>query len=188
MALQCVVMFSRILFALGFDRIVPDKFASVSERFHSPVNAVLTIGVLSIFADYLYWYGSGILTGYLNSAIAVDVAYMIPGIAAFLFPFINKDLFERLVKPLPGWLGKSVAGWPLVSICGLCVTLIWAFGIYASVFPVTAYTYLGASLGIAFGATIVPVVCALILFEASRAYHKKNGLDIMLAFKEVPPE
>jgi amino acid transporter len=187
-ALQCVVMFSRILFALGFDRVIPTKFASVSERFHSPVNAVLTIGILSIFADYLYWYGPGILTGYLDSAIAVDVAYMIPGIAAFLLPLIRKDLYERLVKPLPGWLGKSIAGWPLVSICGLCVTLIWAFGIYASVFPVTTYSYLGSSLDFAFGATIVPIIGALILFEASRAYHKKKGLDIMMAFMEIPPE
>jgi len=188
-ALQCVVMFSRILFALGFDRVIPSKLASVSERFNSPVNAVLAIGALSIFADYLYWYGSGLLTGYLDSAIAVDVAYMIPGIAAFLMPFIRKDLYERLVKPLPGWLGMTIAGWPLVSICGLCVTLVWAFGIYASAFPVTTYSYLGSSLQFAIGATIVPVIGALILFEASRAYHKKKeGIDIMLAFKAIPPE
>ena len=58
---------------------------------------------------YLYWYGSGLLTGYLNSAVAVNVAYMIPGMTAFLFPFL-KNIYNRLVKPLPGWLSASLGG------------------------------------------------------------------------------
>jgi amino acid transporter len=186
--LQCMVMFTRILFALSFDRILPAKLADVSERFHSPHYAALVIGIFSIMAAWLFWYGPGLLTGYLNSAIAVEVAYMIPGIAAFLFPFIKKDMYQKLVKPLPGWLSAEIGGWPLVSICGLAVAVLWAFGIYTELVPVTAYTYLGSSLQFAGAFTIVPIICALILFEAARMYHKKQGLDIMMVFKEIPPE
>lgn len=186
--LQCMVMFTRILFALSFDRVIPAKLADVNERFHSPHYAALAIGILSILAETLYWYGPGLLTGYLNSAVAVEVAYMIPGIAAFLFPFIKKDTYKRLVKPLPGWLSAEVAGWPLVSICGLAVAVLWAFGIYTELVPVTNYTYLGASLGFALTATVVPIIAALVLYEAARAYHKKHGIDIGLVFKEIPPE
>jgi len=186
--LQCMVMFTRIIFALSFDRILPAKLADVSERFHSPHYAALVIGIFSMMAAWLYWYGAGLLTGYLDSAIAVEVAYMIPGIAAFLFPFIKKDMYKKLVKPLPGWLSVEIGGWPLVSICGLAVTILWGFGIYTELVPVTAYTYLGSSLGFAGAFTVVPIICALILFEAARMYHKKQGLDIMMIFKEVPPE
>ena len=186
--LQCMVMFTRIIFALSFDRIIPAKFASVSERFHSPHYAALAIGILSILAETLYWYGPGLLTGYLNSAVAVEVAYMIPGIAAFLFPFMKKDMYKRLVKPLPGWLSAEIGGWPLVSICGLAVAVLWAFGIYTELVPVTNYTYLGSSLWFAVTATIVPIIAALALYEAARVYQKKHGLDISLVFKEIPPE
>jgi len=188
-ALESVVMFGRIIFALSFDGVIPHKFANVNDRFHSPHYAVLTVGVLAIATEYLYWYGPGLLTGYLNSAIAVEVAYLIPGLAAFLLPFVKRDLYERLVKPLPGWLGKTVGGWPLISICGLGVTLIWLFGIYTELFPVMTYGYLGSSLGFAAGATIAPIIAALILFEGARAYRKKkDGIDIVMAFKEIPPE
>ncbi|MFI5449068.1 MAG: APC family permease [Candidatus Bathyarchaeia archaeon] len=186
--LQCIVMFTRIIFALAFDRIIPTRFADVGERFHSPHYAALVIGILSIMAAWLYWYGPGLITGYLNSAIAVEVAYMIPGIGAFLCPFIKKDMYQKLVKPLPGWLSAEIGGWPLVSICGLAVAVLWGFGIYTELVPVTAYTYLGSSLGFAALFTAVPIIFALILFQAAKMYQAKRGLDIMMIFKEVPPE
>src|SRR5208282_1678963 len=122
-------------------------FANVSDRFHSRYEAEVSVCILSMLTEYLYWYGPGLLTGYLNSAIAVEVAYLIPGIAAFLLPFVKRDLYERLDKPLPGWFGKTIGGWPLISICGLGVTIIWLFGIYTEVIPVMSYDYLGSSIG-----------------------------------------
>jgi basic amino acid/polyamine antiporter, APA family len=187
--LQCMFMFTRIVFAMSFDRVIPSRLSVVSDRFHSPQYAALVVGVVGIITEYLYWYGSSLLTGYLNSAIAVDVAYMIPGIAAFLFPFVKKDLYNRLVKPLPGWLSATVGGWPLVSIAGLAVTLIWAFGIFTELVPVTAYTYLGASIYYAIAIVLIPSVLAIVLYEGMRAYYKrKSKVDIGLAFKEIPPE
>jgi hypothetical protein len=51
------------------------------------------------------------------------------------------------------------------------------------------YGYLGSSLGFAAGATIVPIIAAIVLFEAARAYRKKtDGIDIVMSFKEIPPE
>ncbi len=114
---------------------------------------------------------------------------MIPGVAAFLFPFVRKDLYNRTVKPLPGWLSATVGGWPLVSISGLAVTVIWAFGIFTELVPVTAYTYLGASIYNAIAIVLIPSVLAIILYEGMRAYYKRiSNVDIGLAFKEIPPE
>ncbi|MDA4131432.1 MAG: hypothetical protein OK457_11730, partial [Thaumarchaeota archaeon] len=161
----------------------------VSDRFHAPQYAALVVGVVGIITEGLYWYGPGLLTGYLNSAIAVDVAYMIPGIAAFLFPFVKKDLYNRVVKPLPGWFSAQIGGWPLVSISGLVVTIIWAFGIFTSLVPVQNYYYLGASIGDALAIVLIPTLGALGIYEAMRAYYKrKDNLDISVAFKEIPPE
>jgi APA family basic amino acid/polyamine antiporter len=188
-ALQCMFMFSRIVFAMSFDRVLPAKLSQVSDRFHAPQYAALVVGVVGIITEYLYWYGSGLLTGYLNSAVAVNVAYMIPGIAAFLFPFLKRDLYNRLVKPLPGWLSASLGGWPLVSIAGLIVTLIWIFGIFTELVPVQNYYYLGASITDAVAIVIIPAVAAIAIYEGMRAYYKrKDNLDIAVAFSEIPPE
>lgn len=147
------------------------------------------MGVVGIVAEYLYWYGPGLLTGYLNSAIAVEVAYLIPGIAAFLFPFIKRDMYNRLVKPLPGWLSAEPGGWPLVSIAGLAVAAIWVFGIFTELYPVTSYTYLGASILDAVAIVVIPAIIAVVLYEGMRSYHsKRDGIDIATVFKEIPPE
>jgi len=188
-ALQCMFMFTRIVFAMSFDRVLPAKLSEVSDRFHSPQYAALVVGVVGIVTEILYWYGSGLLTGYLNSAVAVDVAYMIPGIAAFVFPFVKRDLYNRLVKPLPGWLSASVGGWPVVSIAGFVVTIIWAFGIFTELVPVTNYTYLGSSIADAIAITVIPAIVAIAIFQGMRSFYKrKENIDITMAFSEIPPE
>lgn len=188
-ALQTTVLFSRMVFAMSFDRILPSRFAKVSDRFHSPYIAVLTVGTLSILILTLFWYGPGLLTGFLNSAIAVNLAYTIPGIAAFLFPFVRKDLYARVVKPLPGWLSREIAGWPVVSIAGLCVVLIWSFATLVELVPLSTYGYLGSSIGLALVFVFASIVVGLVLFETARYYYRRrDGIDILLTSREIPPE
>ena len=189
-ALQTVVMFSRIIFAMSFDRIIPSKFADVNERFHSPHNAILITGIVAIIFESLYWFqGPGLLAGYLNTGMAVDVAYIIPGFAALLLPVLKKDMYKKMVKGLPGWLSREIAGVPMISIGGLGVVLIWAFGIFTLVFPVSTYFYLGSSMGLAIIYTVGPAILGLAIYEGARAYHKrKDAIDINLVFAEIPPE
>jgi amino acid transporter len=187
-ALSYFMTFSRILFAMAFDRILPEKIASVNDKYHSPHLAVLIIGVFTTIFATMIWF-AGWAAAYLNTSLAEPIAYIIPGLAALLFPIVKKDLYKSTVKNLPGWLSAEIAGVPVVSLGGLAVVLIWGFAVYSLLFPVTAYQYLGASAPLAIGLTIVLVVFGLVLFEASRLYHKKkDGIDIILASKEIPPE
>lgn len=187
-ALSYFMTFSRVLFAMAFDRILPEKIASVNDKYHSPHFAVLIIGIFTTIFATMIWF-AGWAAAYLNTSLAEPIAYIIPGLAALLFPIVKKDLYKSTVKSLPGWLGAEIAGVPVVSLGGLAVVLIWGFAVYSLLFPVTAYQYLGASAPLAIGLTIVLVVFGLVLFEGSRMYHKKkDGIDIILASKEIPPE
>jgi amino acid transporter len=188
--LQSLIMFSRIVFAMSFDRILPVKLANVNDRFGSPHYAVLLVGIVSLIFESLYWLaGSGILSGFLNVSVAVNVAYIIPGFAALLFPFLKKDMYKSLESHLSGWLGWKIGGVPLLSIGGLAIILIWLFGIYTEFVPISAYTYLGSSIPYALVYTIVPAIAGLGIYETSKYYHmKKDGLDVSLAFTQVPPE
>lgn len=187
-ALSYFITFSRLLFAMAFDRILPEKVAEVNDKYHSPHFAVIIIGIFTAIFATMIWY-AGWAASYLNTSLAEPIAYIIPGFAALLFAVLKKDLFKSTVKSLPGWLGRQVAGVPILALGGLAIILIWGFAIYSLLFPVTSYTYLGSSAPLAVGLTIALVIFGLVLFETSRLYHKrKDGIDILLASKEIPPE
>jgi amino acid transporter len=134
------------------------------------------------------WY-AGWASTYLNTSLALPIAYIIPGFAAMLFPVVKKDLYKKTVKSLPGWLGREIGGVPVLSLGGLAIVLIWGFAIYSLLFPVTSYQYLGASMPIAISLAVGLIVFGLVLFEVSRIYHeRKDKIDITLASKEIPPE
>jgi hypothetical protein len=125
----------------------------------------------------------------LNGGLAINVAYIIPGVAGMLFPILKKDLYKQTVGSLSGWLSAELGGVPLISIAGLVVTVAWLFGIYCLLNPGFSFTYLGPALPYAVALTVGLMGLGLILFEASRAYHKrKDGFDISVAYATIPPE
>ncbi|MGO9645009.1 MAG: hypothetical protein ACLPY5_09710 [Candidatus Bathyarchaeia archaeon] len=90
---------------------------------------------------------------------------------------------------LGGWFKIKIAGLPLISIGGLAILLIWGFGLYSLLNPTISYTFLGSALPAALGTTVALIITGLVIFELSRRYHlKKDGFDITLAYKEIPPE
>ena len=187
-ALSYTMTFSRILFAMAFDRLIPSRMADVNPRFGSPHYALVIITIISAIFTTFWWY-AGLVYGYFNGTFALDVGYLIPGLAALLFPFIKKDLYERTVGSLGGWFKWKIAGMPLLSIGGLAILLIWGFGLYSLLNPTIPYTYLGGVLPWALGTTVALIIVGWLIFEASRRYHlKKDAFDIALVYKEIPPE
>jgi amino acid transporter len=187
-ALSYTMTFSRILFAMAFDRLIPARMADVNPRFGSPHYALVIITIISAIFTTFWWY-AGLVYGYFNGTFALDVGYLIPGLAALLFPFIKKDLYERTVGSLGGWFKWKIAGMPLLSIGGLAILLIWGFGLYSLLNPTIPYTYLGGVLPWALGTTVALIIVGWLIFEASRRYHlKKDAFDIALVYKEIPPE
>jgi len=187
-ALAYTMTFSRILFAMSFDRLIPDRISGVNDRFGSPHYAIILITIISVVFTAFWWY-AGLVFGYFNGTFALDVGYLIPGLAALLFPFIKKDLYERTVGSLGGWFKIKIAGLPLISIGGLAILLIWGFGLYSLLNPTISYTFLGSALPAALATTVALIITGLAIFELSRRYHlKKDGFDISLAYQEIPPE
>ena len=63
------MMGTRNMFAWSFDRLAPEKLTTVSDRFHTPVIATITIGVIVELLNYLNIYQG--LGNYLLNIIAV---------------------------------------------------------------------------------------------------------------------
>lgn len=169
---------SRYLFAWAFDRIIPTRFADVGRRFHTPHVAIIALAVLCVVELWLYAF-AGFPYAFALGTFLWVVAYVVPGLATVVFPFTKKDLLEQA----PAFMQKKVAGVPMLSIIGLVTTVTFAYmGYIAYSNPlITFLTVTG--LAIAAGVLVV----AFLIYAASVLYHRRRGLDILMALKELPP-
>jgi amino acid transporter len=169
---------SRYFFAWSFDRIIPTKFADVSKRFHTPHVAVGAMTILSVILLGLYGYTSW-PSVFTIGTFLWGVAYVVPALATIVFPYTKKDILEQG----PEFMRKKLAGIPIVTILGVLCSVSFAYmGYIAYTNPlITSPTTSG--LGIAVGI----LIACFVIYYASLAYHKRHGLDIEMAFKELPP-
>jgi len=106
-------------------------------------------------------------------------ALLVPGIATMIFPYKMKELFESS----PGWMRSKLGGIPVLSIVGLLTTISFAYIGYLAISNSLIVTLTSYGAVIALGV----IVGCVVIYYASKSYHKRQGLDTELAFKEIPP-
>jgi APA family basic amino acid/polyamine antiporter len=170
----------RYFLAASFDRIMPEKLSSVSERFHTPYLAILVAMVLALITLPIYSYYASLLT--TLSAVLGELlfGYLIFGIATVFFPF------SKRTKPIyqNSTIRKSIGGIPLITILGV---LNCAFLIYLGYVLIVNSSY-GVNSSVSLIAVISIAVAAPVWYFAKRAYMKSRQIDLDLVFNEIPPE
>jgi len=173
----------RSVFAWAFDRLLPEKFADVNERTHSPVPAILLVmGLVTLMlvwsvlgTDFFTWLALGVEAGV--------VCIVIVGIAALVFPSRRPDLFQASPANV------RVAGIPVLYIVAPLSILVMLFLVYLTV------TYPGLALAgnkdnlwqiPAFMGMIV--IVGLLLYYVPKFVRRSQGIDVDLVYKELPPE
>ena len=114
----------RTVFAWAFDRLLPEKFAEVNERTHSPVPAILLVmGIVTVMllwsvekTTFQTWLALGVLAGV--------VCVWIVCVAAFVFPDRRPDLYDASPANV------SVGGIPLLKIVAPLSFLAMAFLVF----------------------------------------------------------
>jgi len=194
---------SRLIFAMGFDRILPEKLADVDERWHSPVNAVIVTSIAALVgvvceAD-LFSGGAGrfnipALVPIFSSAGAIfstdlwDILFFAGmGLACALFPMRKKDVFDRSLY------AKNAT---LVQVMGWLAFLLNLFVAYILIFHPTCYYFQGTlrsgnmkailTSGPMF--TIYLVIIAVLLYYWGRSRATRVGADLTTIYAEIPPE
>lgn len=171
-----IMITSRILLAMSFDRLLPRRLAEVSAKHATPTYATaIMVGIglawIALMVTYPALY-----------ALALAFNFIIPlflgNLSGFLFPFRMKRVYEN--SPIK----YSIGGVPAISICG---------GLGAAFFAVIGYEF--ATNNLLFVNAPFPVeltigvfASGLVLFVIAYLYRKSEGLDLMLAYKEIPPE
>jgi basic amino acid/polyamine antiporter, APA family len=173
----------RSVFAWSFDRLLPEKFAEVNERTHSPVPAILL--VMGLVTAMLAWsiastdFGTWLALGVLAGVVCVTIV----AVAAFVFPSRRPDLY----KASPA--NVTVAGIPVLRIVAPLSILVMLFLTWLT------FAYPGLALGgnpdnawqiPAFFGMII--VVGLVIFYGAKFIRRSQGIDIDLVYRELPPE
>jgi hypothetical protein len=114
----------------------------------------------------------------LDSLLIKFVGWAIVSVAAIALPFRQKRLFQE------SSVNYKVGGIPVLSIAGLASFLVFAYFVVNSVTTSVFYTPTtdqGAFLVVLFGGAIA-------FYFLAAEYRKSQGIDLSLAFKDLPPE
>ena len=178
---QSILLSTRHIFAWGFDNVIPSKFASVNERFGTPVFTTLVLWVVSEIVLWIMIFQSSAISVLTNAGLAEAVGYGPALVAAMVFSRRRKDLFNSA----PSTTKFKVAGVHLITILGA----IGSIGFAAIVVFVYAFPQIGFPItAINIGFIISVFLFGGIVYYAAKYYRKGQGVDIDMAFKQIPPE
>lgn len=194
---------SRILFAMSFDRVLPTPLASVNDRFHSPVNAVLATGVVAIlgcvsesglfnvggslnaegnrFTSAVLGSGGGVVTTDLLDA----VFFTLFTLSLLVLPLraSKKQIFDTApYKPGGKW------GMVLLGAAGFVANLVLnGFLLFA---PAGSFALAAPKADLlvdlwALWFTMILAVIGIVLYMAHRM---RPGINYATIFAQIPPE
>jgi amino acid transporter len=173
-----MLILSREWFAWSFDRLLPAKFANVSDRFHTPVlsifvNWALGFVIFIVFTLYSSYLGFFTTAAWDTTLVTVTILCL----AAVFLP-LRKELWAT--SPVRNF---KIAGIPVVSIGGI-------IGVFYNGLAVYAFTFTPI-LGFGLPSTLVLIVTFLVpfvLYWIIAAVRKRQGIDVRIIFQSIPPE
>jgi APA family basic amino acid/polyamine antiporter len=173
--------FPRIIFAWGMDRVGPTWFTDVNPRWASPVKNYILCFVLGELGIILYAFWNNPAASLSITGMQVVSVFGITALAAMLFPYVKKVRHIWEASPYRHW---KVLGIPAVTIGGFVNLVYLAILFY---FYVTAPDLEGLT-GPSVIAYIIIWVIGLAWYYFYKWYNAREGIDVDLAYSELPPE
>lgn len=176
---QTMLQLSRNFFAWSFDRLLPEKVAEVNPRTHSPVTAVFAITVISVVSVIILAFNPQLT--FLVGLFGLCLTYLTVGVAGMLFPYRQRDVFNA--SPYSQRIGNVpvmtlVAAFALLTMAGAATILL---------LDPNSGTHWDLNFRrVLLGAGIF--VAGFLIYYVIRAVQRARGIDVELAFREIPPE
>jgi amino acid transporter len=174
-----LVTVSRYFFAWAFDRLIPTRLADVNARFKTPHFALIATMVITSITAVLFAF-MGFSNFFAASASLFVLCYGAVAVTVVIFPFTR---WKTLLDQLPTFMRKKIGGMPFISIIAAITAIILFYAAYS----VAANPLLASNFNAAaelFGSIFV---LGIAIYLVSKWYNKRQGIDIALIFKEVPP-
>jgi amino acid transporter len=167
-------IFSRYALSYSLDRIFPRFMSSVTRSTHSPIAGIIVISVLGIILlPPLVYYPNSLYTPF------VFLLFFLPMITVALTSLSLLRLGIRDKKVL--YAGVGAISFGVTAVSAYLVSTLPLLGSAAGFTTSNRNTGYIALVGI--------LVVSALWYVIARWYHKKkSGIDIALAFKELPPD
>lgn len=181
-----IIGWTRVAVAMSIDGVLPKIVSHVSPRTHTPVYAHV---IFLILGGYLYAFIYNMVPGYLTLTLAVTavatVMYIGTAVGGAVFPRTRREVYRT--SPIAKYKLGPV---PVITICGAIAALFSAVMLYAYIVE----PFLGiADLSKGFdGVKSLVIMLAIFIgwsvyYFVRRAYLRSVGINLDLAYKEIPP-
>jgi len=170
---------TRVIFAAGFDRILPEPVASVTRRRRVPWVALLLLVVPGLVVSALYAYWSNFATYTLDTALLITVTFLGSAIAAALVPWRARRVYQS--SPFARW---EIGGMPLITVLGVVLAAFLVFNLYHwlrdDVYGVNnsdSLRYLAVLYGL-----------AIVTYAVAWTVRRRQGIGLGKVYDEIPAE
>lgn len=177
----CLLAFlsaTRVIFAAGFDRVLPDWVAKVNSK-GIPVNAVILMVIPSLIFTTLYAFTDWFITLTLDATLMIAIGYYVTVLAGVLMPWRLKTVYKT--TPFVGW---TIGGFPVISLIGIIFMVVQGYMLYLyfadAAYGVNNSTSLWYILGMYIGWALVWVISYVI--------RRARGLSLEAVAHEIPGE
>ena len=162
-----IIVFARYAFAQAFDRYLPEKLAYISPKYGSPVTAHLVdlLVTIALVGLAVYFYGS---LQALFGAVMISMAYFaFVGIAAAIHSKKQSGITKRAL-----------------FFCGMAMAAIFSFIVY----QIVSNPGVWGVNELSYSYVVFELVLGFLIYAYSKRINAKKGVNIDLAFKEIPPD
>lgn len=173
---------TRTMIAWSFDRIAPDRLGEVSPRFNTPT---LAIWLSTAGAVIFMWFIAFQAIALLTLIEALTVVWGTALVAAVFFPRTRRNLYQ--MSPASE---QTIGRVPLMSITGALGAIFMATVLVVLWNDENAAGPLFTSEGVRgeFWLLAFLVVFGVVWYLGAKAYRRRQGIDISLAFRQIPIE
>jgi amino acid transporter len=181
---------SRTFFAMSFDRMMPEKFSYVSERWHAPVWSLIITAVFAIpacMAEANFPAGAATYLGFAGvvGTDIFDAAFLLMFcISCMLLPLERRDIYDRAaVKHSVGFI--VLLGLVATIGAGFCLYIFiqqspWVFALFTSNASADA---IASSIGF-----LGCILAGLLLYVYYMYRNSTKGTDMRTLYIAIPPE
>lgn len=170
---------TRYMLAWSIDRTVPTKLGEVNERFHTPIYAIVLATITGEVALVMLTVNAN--ASLLGALLAQILAFIVVSAAGIVFPYRLRDVWEAAG-------GRRVLGVPAVTLAGIggVVALLGLLGMF--LFNDAINTTFAATRALSVKFMVGVVVVGALWYLGAWLYHRRRGVSLALAYKEIPPE
>jgi APA family basic amino acid/polyamine antiporter len=175
-AMQAYV--ERAMVAWAFDRVSPASWGKVSDRYRTPVVSIAWVTGLSLVTlACITW-----ISYFSTLVIFIEIALLAWGLvlgAGVFFPYTRPHMYEK--SPIAN---KKVLGLPLMTVlCGLgCVGATFYF------FTLFFDNFAAGHDPVRLAIMAATLVSGVLFFGVMKQIRASQGVDVNLAFREIPVE